>query len=32
MPKTKTEKLRIIPLGGVNGIGKNITVLNTRRI
>ena len=26
MPKTKTEKLRIIPLGGVNGIGKNITV------
>ena len=26
MPNKKTEKLRVIPLGGVNGIGKNITV------
>ena len=27
MPKKEKSKLRIIPLGGLNEIGKNITVL-----
>ena len=26
-PRANTEKLRVIPLGGLNEIGKNLTVL-----